>query len=109
MPRALGRRPRVATFFLSGCSTYAPARHPYHVTRLDDGCQYSPHSSIPGGKSAVARRTVHGADNVIRFLVGVTTKTPPSRADLTYVNGLPAIRLMSNGVERISGSTSTPG
>ena len=59
--------------------------------------------SDAGGRTPAALRPLYGPDHVIRFLVGVTTKTPPSRTDLTHVNGAPAIRVMSDGVERVFG------
>lgn len=57
--------------------------------------------SDAGGRTRAALRPIYGPDHVIRFLMGVTTKTPPSRTELIGVNGRPAVRLTSDGVERI--------
>ena len=45
-----------------------------------------------GGKARAARRPIHGATAVARFLLGVLDKSPPGlAARLTHVNGQPGI------------------
>jgi len=48
--------------------------------------------SDSGGKVSAARRAVHGADNVARFILGLLKKAPPS-TEYRYleINGQPAI------------------
>lgn len=84
---------RLGTAIMAGNVTEAMALVSPDVVLLSDA----------GGKTSAALRTIYGPDRVIRFLVGVTAKTPPSRTEVTHVNGLPAVRLVSDGVERIFG------
>lgn len=46
-----------------------------------------------GGKAAAAHRTIHTADKVARFLVGVSQRFPPAdpRVELVPVNGVPGL------------------
>ena len=52
-----------------------------------------------GGKVTAARKPVIGADNITRFLVGISkTPVPNMRIDLSAVNAMPAIIIYSGDV-----------
>jgi RNA polymerase sigma-70 factor (ECF subfamily) len=53
--------------------------------------------SDSGGKATAARRPIHGADPIARFLVGIARKPPPDGASVSFeiadINGAPALVL----------------
>ncbi len=61
-----------------------------------DAAVYTDH----GGKAAAARRTLHGADKVARFFIGVSRKFmhPTAEIELHDVNGRPGFVIFDNGV-----------
>ena len=51
-----------------------------------------------GGKVLAARRPLHGADSVARFLLGVAKKAPPGlTVRIALLNGMPAILAVEDG------------
>lgn len=84
---------RLAAAITAGRVAEAVALVSGDVVLLSDG----------GGRTRAALRPVHGADKVIRFLIGVATRSGWTSTEVVDLNGSPAYRVVADGVERVFG------